>query len=1047
MRYQPSQSTWRTIAFFLGAATCLLWVSPVHAGGDTNDDLARLIVSQMKASHGLAFDLGGGDGGLAMALTRHTDLIFECIEPNPETRVRTQQAIDAAGLYGTRVAVSPGNFARLNYPGHCASLILCGDEFVDGKAGRDFRELYRLLSPNGIAWIGQSTAAAKKGQALTRPQLEGWLKDADITSYTIVEEMGLWARIVRPRSPGWDEWTHRSHDPANTFGSEDTISGPHFKAQWVSDFRPGLSSAAVAVAGGRIVLASLAYEKFPETTPHIQVLDAYTGIELWAKVGKKQLPIDRPTTLYSNRESCSDIAVVGDHLYLLGGKFCHVFELASGELKQSLPIPPEAQPGDEDAWLYLACVGDLLYGAVGNPPKVKTDWNTMHYRGMSKAIFALERTTGRLRWINQTPSSVCSLCLGDGRFFFCDSALKMHALDAQTGVEAWNVPLPYPAGSEIAGCSFYRDKVWLLYNAATGKKDRLGNDLRAGDLLTSGHNSRELDAYSARDGKYLFPAPIGKVAGVSFAGDQVFGTGQHGGYGIAVADVETGSSRWKSQENLKCTPSLATPNCFLSQRAACASILDLRPLHGSSKPADATRVSFTGFRPSCSYPGIPANGMIYHQAEGCACASPIRGNFAFVPGEPASLEMPERLEKGSAYHQKIAEDTAPVWSSWRADHLRSAQTSESATAEMQLLWTTRIAGRATPLAAGQDLVVCGSSDRKIYALDSASGKPRWEHFAAGRIQAAPFLWRGRLFFSDDDGWAYCLRADRGEVIWKFRAALGQERIIGYGAFMSRWPARTGVLVHDDTAYFAAGFFPDEGTAVYAVDPRTGKQLWVKSFDTQSKGGRSSGYVPDGAMALAHNRLYIPSGSGVPWQVELDDAERKVSFTSGVRVKGHQIMVADNDLLAITPGLQYVHHVHYKTAVAPQERLPVVTKDTLYLMNQGTDCYLVASAKEGYLLSNLGTSMYVPKRGIGIPVEKWWRWKAWKGEPMLTTIATANTIFSGGMNKVYATDVASGKELWSAAVSGRVEDLAFHGGRLFVQCDSGAVLCFGQKRTP
>ena len=64
--------------------------------------------------------------------------------------------------------------------------------------------------------------------------------------------------------------------------------------------------------------------------------------------------------------------------------------------------------------------------------------------------------------------------------------------------------------------------------------------------------------------------------------------------------------------------------------------------------------------------------------------------------------------------------------------------------------------------------------------------------------------------------------------------------------MSRWPARTGVLVHDETAYFAAGLFPDEGTAVYAVDARTGQPRWEKEFNTNRKGSRTGGFVPDGA---------------------------------------------------------------------------------------------------------------------------------------------------------------------------------------------------------
>ena len=55
------------------------------------------------------------------------------------------------------------------------------------------------------------------------------------------------------------------------------------------------SGAGRTAAGGRIILASLSYDKFPETTPHIQALDAFTGVELWAKVGKKELPIERPS--------------------------------------------------------------------------------------------------------------------------------------------------------------------------------------------------------------------------------------------------------------------------------------------------------------------------------------------------------------------------------------------------------------------------------------------------------------------------------------------------------------------------------------------------------------------------------------------------------------------------------------------------------------------------------------------------------------------------------------------------------------------------------
>jgi outer membrane protein assembly factor BamB len=348
---------------------------------------------------------------------------------------------------------------------------------------------------------------------------------------------------------------------------------------------------------------------------------------------------------------------------------------------------------------------------------------------------------------------------------------------------------------------------------------------------------------------------------------------------------------------------------------------------------------------------------------------------------------------------------------------------------------------------GHGLVFCGSSDHKVHALDAASGAPRWQSIGEGRVPVAPTLWRGRLFFSDDNGWVHCLRADQGETVWRFRAALGIERIVGYGDLMSRWPARTGVLVQGDTAYFAAGLFPDEGTAVYAVDARTGALRWEQDYSPKRRGSRTAGFVPDGALALAGQRLYVPAGAGTPWQVALDDPEHPASATPGYHVKGSQIMAVGQDVVAVTPGLQYVHHVQYKTGEAPH-RLPVVTGDTVYLLNQAvtrTTSYLIAGKRDVYQLSQNRSAIFELKKGVPkTPEETWLRWKAWKDEPMTCLIEAGGTLFSGGRGKIYATAAATGKELWSAAVPGVVSDLAFHEGRLFVLCDEGTIVAFGKR---
>jgi SAM-dependent methyltransferase len=293
------------------------------------NDLARLIASNLKHSQGLALDVAGGDPRLAAALAGCTGLTVRCVDPSADVVARLRQQIDGTGLYGTRLTASQEDLEGLNFPSYSANLVIGGERLIGPGQEKALRELHRVLSPNGIAWVGQ--CAAEGGIRFSRAELEARLRAAQINTYEVIEQHGLWAKITRPREACWDEWTHRAHDPANSFGSNDTLSGTQFKPQWISDYRPGLSSAAVAVAGGRVVLASLSYASAPQTTPHIQVLDAYTGTELWARVGQQQLPIDRPPGTYSNRESCSDIAVVGDELYLLGSRFCHEFDLTSGK--------------------------------------------------------------------------------------------------------------------------------------------------------------------------------------------------------------------------------------------------------------------------------------------------------------------------------------------------------------------------------------------------------------------------------------------------------------------------------------------------------------------------------------------------------------------------------------------------------------------------------------------------------------------------------------------------------------------------------------------
>ncbi len=1007
---------------------------PSGARGATN--IARVIASKLRWNKGVGLDVGPGDARLAMAMARSTDLTIHCVEPDWDVVRKLRQDVDAAGMYGARILVQHGRLNQLDYPSRSANLVICGDQFTHGLRGRDAREIYRVLSPNGIALVGQSAAAARRGNVLTRGQLEDWLKNSDIKTYEIMESDGVWAIVTRPPSPGWDEWTHRNHDPANTMASQDEISYATYRPRWIAGCRPGLAAAGVALAGGRVIVAGLSYPDHPDTTPYIQVLDAFTGVELWAKVGKKELPIDRPPGMYGNREFCSDYAVQDDELYLLGGQFCHVIDLADGTIRRSMPISTEASPEAGDAWLYVSCVGDTLFGGVGQSPNVVVDWNTMNYRGRTKAVFALDRQSGNLKWINQTPAITASLTVSNGRLFYCDPQLSLHALDAATGEEVWSKgrKTGLPEGSEVAGCAAYRDKLWILYNRPL--RDKRGGFYAGADLLRVGHNKRELATFSARDGSRLFDCDFRMtVAGFTFSKDTVYGMRQHD-KGLAAVDVRDGSCKWSRPEwRLKCTASLATRNCLV-YRSTETSVLNLASMENTSGATPRT-VSFGGFRPTCTFAAVPAFGMLYVQAPGCQCPSPLRGSLALAPGEPPHpIPAADRLRQGPTFARRVAAaPTRPVWATWRADRERSGRSAQEVSLPLRPSWHRELSGPLTPACAGYGLVFCGAAGGKVLALDARTGEKKWQYLAGATIPTAPFLWQGRIYVGDEDGCVHCLRADRGALIWQFQAAMAADRAVTYGRYASLWPVGSGVLVHDGVAYFAAGRLPSEGTAVYALDARTGRPRWHERLnDKVAQFNR--GFVPGGPAAMSADCLYFPTPEAAPWRIQLGGSDRTPRAVApvlfGARRAGPEIMVTNNRLISTTRGRQYVWHVKY-VAEDATGRLPIIGDDVVYLPNQKVDgqtvTYLVAITKQ---LTNAKAAS--PRRLV---------WKAWEGVLMNALIEASGVLFSGGRTRVYATRAADGKELSSAPVPGEVTDLAVQGGRLFATLRSGEIVSFGE----
>jgi hypothetical protein len=112
----------------------------------------------------------------------------------------------------------------------------------------------------------------------------------------------------------------------------------------------------------------------------------------------------------------------------------------------------------------------------------------------------------------------------------------------------------------------------------------------------------------------------------------------------------------------------------------------------------------------------------------------------------------------------------------------------------------------------------------ICCLDAATGEPAWDFVAGGRIDSSPTWYRGRLIFGSADGHVYCLRAADGALVWRFRAAPEDRRVVAFGQVESTWPVHGSVLLLNGTIYFTAGrsSYLDGGIFLYGLDPITGE---------------------------------------------------------------------------------------------------------------------------------------------------------------------------------------------------------------------------------
>ncbi len=175
-----------------------------------------------------------------------------------------------------------------------------------------------------------------------------------------------------------------------------------------------------------------------------------------------------------------------------------------------------------------------------------------------------------------------------------------------------------------------------------------------------------------------------------------------------------------------------------------------------------------------------------------------------------------------------------------------------------------------PVVMGDKIFVPSMVADRLTAYRIEDGTEVWRYYADGPMRLAPVAWNDKVYCVSDDGHLYCLEAASGALRWKFNAAPVDRRVLGNNRVISMWPARGGPVIKDGIIYFAAGVWPFMGTFVYAMNAKTGAEVWANTgngsnWQPQPHGGSFSfaGIAPQGYLAATDDRLVVSGGRSTP----------------------------------------------------------------------------------------------------------------------------------------------------------------------------------------
>ncbi|MEA2062135.1 MAG: PQQ-binding-like beta-propeller repeat protein, partial [Gemmatimonadota bacterium] len=647
---------------------------------------ARKILRSTGVREGYALCYGV-DSALLEALAANSDLKIIAVDRDSAYVENLRRRLDAAGLYGSRIAVHCGGPLSFQAPQYLASLTVvdCSGTAGAGCEEELLKRIFNSMRPyGGKSWF-LLPEGARDGFIGAAGALKGSGLDVtfDDGSMLLTREGSL---------SGAASWTHQYGNIANTAKSDDTLVRLPLGMLWFGgnsnlDVLPRHAHGPPEqVIGGRL---------FIEGMDCLSARDVYTGRVLWKVTieGLNNLGVyfdgsykDTPTSTEYNQLHIPGANIRGtnyiataEKVYILAGGACRVLDAKTGKTVRVITIP--AGIGSEKPeWSYIGVYEDYLIGGSGfavnssllprdekleqelaklSPTRRKGRLSFYDFdKSASRSLWVIDRHSGRKLWNIEAAYGFPhnAIAVGGGKIFCLDKLppyienrmkrrgggapgekCRLMALDIDTGKILWK--------------SNDREKIFGSWLGYSREHDVLLQSTRPSRDMVRGETGERMAVFRGSDGSLLWDREQRYSSVPIIHGERIITQGKvvnlltgEPGYRRHPLTGEQVPATWR--RNYGCNYPIASEN-LLTFRSAAAGFYDLTNNGGTG--------NLGGFKSGCTSNLVAADGVLNapDYTRTCSCSYQNQTSLALVHMPEVETWTFSTLERGTGAVKRV----------------------------------------------------------------------------------------------------------------------------------------------------------------------------------------------------------------------------------------------------------------------------------------------------------------------------------------------------------------------------------------------------------